>query len=271
MLTKRATTIWRGLTSYANDLEVNEDQLRRTILLCLPIPAQHDDGFNFAGMYLDPGNLSREARQYHEPIKNLLTALCRGLLNPDGLANHDEPLGFLWEHCRHVRFALDWIPAGPRDYKNPKEYEDFEGSDKYYSRVTGSLKASPLGKFGQSMGGQDIVDPLCHFIVGECERVRESGEKLPIFICENSKCGKLFVPKKIKTKAKNRFCSSECKDTVNNQDQIGARTAEQFLRRLATHSANRILNKFASPAFRQKYEQHKTVARSRSEKHIQKI
>ena len=121
------------------------------------------------------------------------------------------------------------------------------------------------------MGGQDIVDPLCHFIVGECERVRESGETLPIFICENSKCGKLFVPKKIKTKAKNRFCSSECKDTVNNQDHIGARTAEQFLRRLATHSANRILNKFASPAFRQKYEQHKTAARSRSGKHIQKI
>jgi hypothetical protein len=250
MLTTKTRMIWQGLTAYANAARVDEARLRETILSCLPVTAYQTWGF-VDRVLNNPHEFPLEAQKYREPIKDLLMDLVFGDVK-------SERFKFLIEHCKHVTLTLDEVPVA-------------DSADEQFYSLAGGLKPSPLGIWARSMDGKDIVDPLCDFILRECERVRESGERLPIFRCSNPACENLFVPMRVKLTAANRFCGTDCKDAFNNRENSRERTSEQFLRRLAAKPPSSIRRKFGDKLFEKRYEEHKTKARGRSAIHIRKI
>jgi len=248
MLTIKTKDIWKGLAAYASDGVIDEGGLRATVLACLPVTSKQ--AFGFVDGVVDSREFPAAAAKYQGAIRNLILGLCAGSLGTEGFK-------FLTEHLGHVKMTVDEVPA-----------PGSEGSEKYYA--AGVLKPWPLGAYGAlSMDGEDIVDPLCDFIMKECERARAEGSRLPLFICDL--CKRIFVPDRMK--ATNRFCSPGCGTRLHNRENRNERTAEQFLRRLANYPAPAIVKKLSEAAYLQRYEECSLRAKlfPRSAKHIKAI
>ena len=183
-MTKRARLIWRGLVRYANDEQVDLDDLHKTISTCMPWAAQLSV-LGFADFVLNnPKVFSKQATEYRPAIRDVLAALCG---EPRRLPA--EASAFLMDHGGHVRISFDEAPFDPDDE------EHFEESNRVW-QLSGEPKKRPLGIYTRSKNYQDIADPICDFILNELERIAEDDGQLPICACEGPNCNKLIMPER---------------------------------------------------------------------------
>jgi hypothetical protein len=213
----RPRRAWTGLVGFANGTVTEPAEMRCVIANCMYWVAAVEPFGLLDPIFMGTEELLRQAAAYRSSVDILLRWLCTDPRSEEGIALHQRALDFLREHTAHIKGVIlkeaYYSPPDANGFNySVEELERFrEEHDRYWT----DWENSPLGILTPSKGYEDIVDPICDFVLLEYQKYRSKeysrrdkkiGPAFPIIVCP--KCTKLVMPER---SGRKKYCSP-CSD-----------------------------------------------------------